>query len=80
MLAARLVWALSISCLVQPWIVSGQSAEVRESDIEGEGFIANFYCREDITNRTGVLFLGGSEGPAGRARTEERLTYWGPWG
>ncbi len=36
--------------------------EVIKSEITGGGFVANFYCDPNITNKFGILFLGGSEG------------------
>jgi uncharacterized protein len=37
-------------------------AEVIKSEITGEGFVASFYCDPNLTNKFGILFLGGSEG------------------
>ncbi len=37
-------------------------AEVIKSEITGEGFVANFYCDPNLTNKFGILFLGGSNG------------------
>ena len=37
-------------------------AEVVQSEIHGKSFVADFYYRPDLTNRLGVLVLGGSEG------------------
>jgi len=42
--------------------VSVCRAEVIKSEITGEGFVADFYCDSNITNKFGILFLGGSEG------------------
>ncbi len=45
----------------------GQGAEVTKTNIEGNGFVADFYFTADSTNQAGVLLLGGSEG--GKPRT-----------
>ena len=37
-------------------------AELIKTEITGEGFVANFYCDPNLTNKLGILFLGGSEG------------------
>jgi dienelactone hydrolase len=37
-------------------------AEVIKSEITNGGFVANFYCDPNITNKFGIVFLGGSEG------------------
>jgi len=43
-------------------------AEVIKSVVDGQGFVADFYFDAGLTNKFGVLFLGGSEGgkPDGR--------------
>jgi len=46
-------------------------AEVIKSEINTNGFVADFYCDPDITNKFGILLLGGSEG--GRPRTRGYL-------
>jgi dienelactone hydrolase len=37
------------------------SAAIR-TEIKGEAFVGDFYCRDVSTTRPGILFLGGSEG------------------
>jgi dienelactone hydrolase len=37
-------------------------AEVIKSEINTNGFVADFYCDPNITNTFGILFLGGSTG------------------
>lgn len=46
--------------LLAPAVVC--QAEVIKSEIHTNGFVANFYCDPNITNKFGILFLGGSEG------------------
>jgi len=51
-----------ISLFIGLFALVGHGAEVTRSEVEGNGFIADFYCRQDLTNKPGILFLGGSEG------------------
>lgn len=46
--------------LLAPAVVC--QAEVIKSEIHTNGFVANFYCDPNLTNKLGILFLGGSEG------------------
>jgi dienelactone hydrolase len=59
-------WILFSAC-VGLFVPVGRGAEVIKSDVEGQEFVADFYCSRDSTNKLGILFLGGSEGgkPAG---------------
>jgi pimeloyl-ACP methyl ester carboxylesterase len=44
------------------WATFSGAVDVVKTEIKGQGFVGDFYCRPDATNRPGVLVLGGSEG------------------
>ncbi len=51
-----------ISVLVGLFTPVGRGAEVIRNEIVGEGFVADFYYRPDLTSKFGIMFFGGSEG------------------
>src|SRR5882724_1915790 len=51
-----------VSVLIGLFAPVVHGAEVVKSEVEGQGFVADFYCSRDLTNKIEVLFLGGSEG------------------
>jgi dienelactone hydrolase len=56
------MWRTILIVFFGLFITFCRGAEVVKSEIQGQSFIADFYCRQDSTNKLGVLFLGGSEG------------------
>lgn len=60
-------WILSL-LLTALFTPQGNTAEAIRSEVEGTGFVADFYYNRDLTNNLCILFLGGSEGgkPPGR--------------
>ncbi len=55
------------SVFIELFATVGHGADVIRTEVEGKGFVADFYCRGDLTDKPGILFLGGSEG--GKPRT-----------
>ncbi|MEI7732111.1 MAG: acyl-CoA thioester hydrolase/BAAT C-terminal domain-containing protein [Verrucomicrobiota bacterium] len=53
--------SLIIAALLGGSALSGDAQVVR-TDLKGEGFVADFYCKAGPVTKPGLLFLGGSEG------------------
>ncbi len=49
-------------CALALHITISNAAEVQQSQVDGEPFVARFYTQEGSTNKPGILYLGGSEG------------------
>jgi dienelactone hydrolase len=41
---------------------AAKGAERAKTEVQGQEFVADFYCEEGCTNKLGILYLGGSEG------------------
>ena len=44
------------------WVSASYSAEPSKIEVAGQGFVADFYCSDNSSNKVGILVLGGAEG------------------
>lgn len=58
----RILQVILVCVFISLFVTFCRGAEVVKSEVQGQSFIADFYCRQDSTNRLGILLLGGSEG------------------
>ncbi len=54
--------SILIVCAIVGLLAFNVRAESTRSEVKGEGFVADFYCKAGSTNKTAILYFGGSEG------------------